>query len=174
MSPPRMDYFRFLTVRRLMALVLVVLPLALLVEACGDSTTAPPTAPSTPPPQGPADMQITDLVVGDGDEQQPGLQGTYIYSVWNYDPAGADSSKGSAVALGATIQLRPGITSLIAGVTQGVVGMKVHGKRRLIIPPSLAYGATGSSDGRIPPNAWVVFEFELLDVRDCAVSVCQS
>lgn len=172
MSPPRTHFYRLMPVRRFMLLVLVVLPLALLATACGESTTAPPTAPT--PPQGPADMQITDLVVGDGDELQMGLQGTFIYSVWNYDPAGADNLKGSVVQSGSTIQFRPGITGLIAGVTQGVIGMKVHGKRRLVIPPGLAYGNLGSSDGRIPPNGWVVFEFELIDVRDCAVSTCQT
>jgi FKBP-type peptidyl-prolyl cis-trans isomerase FkpA len=156
-------------VRRLRAL-LIVLPIALLAAACGESTTKPPTAPT--PPQGPADLQIIDLSVGDGDTQQAGMQGTYIYTVWNYDPAGTDS-KGTAVQTG-TIQIRPGITNVIAGVTQGIIGMQVHGKRRLIIPPSLAWGASGNGNGTIPPNAWVVFEFELLEVRDCSVSTCQT
>jgi hypothetical protein len=170
MSPPTHSYVMF--VRRLMLLVLVVLPLAILSTACGESTTAPPTAPSTPPPQGPADMQIIEIVEGDGDAQQSGMQGTYIYTLWAYDPAGADS-KGAAIQTG-TIQIRPGITNVIAGVSQGIIGMKVHGKRRLIIPPSLAWGSTGNGTGAVPPNAWVVFEFELLEVRDCSVSTCQT
>jgi FKBP-type peptidyl-prolyl cis-trans isomerase len=159
--------------RRLQRLMLVLLPLALLSTACGESTTAPPTGPTTqPPPQGPADMQITDLVEGDGDELQAGLQGTFIYSLWHYSPTGTDSK--GALIQSQTFSFRPGVTAVIQGVATGVIGMKVHGKRRLIIPPNLAYGATGNANGSVAPNEWIVFEFELLEVRDCAVSTCQS
>ncbi len=152
---------------------LLVLPLAILVAACGgsnDSNNLNPNAPT--PPKGPADLQIIDINVGDGDTLQTGFQGTFNYTLWHYDPAGADS-KGAAVQSN-VIQFRPGMSNIIAGVSQGVVGMQVHGKRRLIIPPSLAYGAFGSSDGSIAPNEWVVFEFELIEVRDCSVSTCNS
>lgn len=169
-SPPRPQLSQSLLVRRLLVFVLVALPLALLNAACGESTTRPPTAPT--PPQGPADMQITDLVVGDGDEQQPGLQGTYIYSLWQYSPTGTDF-KGVLVQTN-TLTTRPGVSNLIPGVSTGLIGMRVHGKRRLIIPPTLAYGSTGNADGTIPPNSWIVFEFELIDVRDCTVSTCSA
>jgi FKBP-type peptidyl-prolyl cis-trans isomerase FkpA len=167
MSPPRTRFSIF--VRQVLLLVLVALPLATLTAGCGSSTQTTPTAPT--PPQGPATLQIIDLTVGDGDTLNAGNQGTFIFTLWQYDPAGVDS-KGAGVQTG-TIQIRPGITSVITGVQQGITGMMVHGKRRLIIPPSLAYGATGSSNGAIAPNAWVVFEFELLEVRDCAVVACQ-
>lgn len=153
-------------------MVLVVLPLATLTAGCGSSTTTPPTAPTPTPPQGPADLQIIDLTVGDGDTLMSGNQGTFIFTLWQYDPAGTDS-KGAAIQTG-PIQIRPGVSNVITGVTQGILGMQTHGKRRLIIPPSLAYGATGSANGAIAPNAWVVFEFELLEVRDCAVVTCQT
>jgi FKBP-type peptidyl-prolyl cis-trans isomerase FkpA len=168
MSSPGL--FSPLTMRTLRMLVLLVLPLATLTAACGGSSNTSPTAPT--PPQGPADLQIIDLTVGDGDTLNSGLQGTFIYTLWHYDPAGVDS-KGAGVATG-TIQFRPGVSNIITGVVQGVLGMQVHGKRRLIVPPSLAYGATGSSDGTIAPNEWVVFEFELLEVRDCSVATCQT
>ncbi len=100
-----------------------------------------------------------------------GNQGTFIFTLWQFDPAGADS-KGAEVQTG-TIQIRPGVSNIIAGVAQGIVGMQTGGTRRLIIPPSLAYGSTGDSTGAIAPNAWVVFEFQLLEVRDCAVVTCQ-
>jgi FKBP-type peptidyl-prolyl cis-trans isomerase FkpA len=154
-----------------LALLLLVLPLAILTAACGgNSSNNSPTAPT--PPTGPADMQITDIVVGDGDTLTTGLQGTFIFTLWHYSPTGTDS-KGAQVQTG-TIPFRPGVSQIIAGVAQGVLGMQVHGKRRLVIPPSLAYGAFGSQDGQIAPNEWVVFELELIDVRDCAVSTCSS
>lgn len=57
----------------------------------------------------------------------------------------------------------PGISNIIPGFSQGVVGMKVDGNRRLIIPPNLAYGATGNN--AIPPNATIVFDVELIAVE---------
>jgi FKBP-type peptidyl-prolyl cis-trans isomerase len=168
MSPPR-TALSSLVVRRLLQ-VLVVLPLATLFVGCGNSTQTTPTAPT--PPQGPATLQTTDLVVGDGDTLSTGLQGTFVISEWVYDPAGTDS-KGALVQT-VTQPFRPGVTNVIAGLAQGVLGMQVHGKRRLIIPPSLAFGATGDNTGLIAPNAWVVFEVELIEVRDCTVSTCTS
>ena len=57
----------------------------------------------------------------------------------------------------------PGITNIIPGFAQGVVGMKVDGNRRLIVPPNLAYGSTGNGD--IPPNATIYFDVELIAVQ---------
>jgi len=171
MSPPRTSLS--LLARRLLLMVLVVLPLATLTAGCGSSTTAPPTSPTPTTPTGPADLQIIDITVGDGDTLSSGnQQGTFIYDLWHYDPAGTDGSKGVEVTSG-TIAIRPGSTTIIAGVSQGIVGMQTHGKRRLIIPPSLAWGTTGNGS-TIAPNEWVVFEFELLDARDCTVVTCQS
>jgi FKBP-type peptidyl-prolyl cis-trans isomerase FkpA len=168
MSPMRtvLSYF----VSRPLLQVLVVLPLAALLASCGSSNQQVPTAPT--PPTGPATMQVTDLVVGDGDTLNTGLQGTFVLSYWVYDPAGTDS-KGALVTT-TLYPFRPGVTNTLTGLAQGVLGMQVHGKRRLIIPPSLAWGATGDGTGVIAPNAWVVFELELVEVRDCTVSTCTS
>lgn len=168
MSTPRTSFSFF--VSRLLRLVLIVLPLAALITGCGESTQTIPTAPT--PPTGPTDMQVTDVVAGTGDTLQAGLQGTFIYTLWHYSPTGTDS-KGAIITTG-PILFRPGISTIITGVAQGVVGMQVGGTRRLVIPPNLAYGSTGSGDGTIAPNEWVVFEFQLLEVRDCAVATCQS
>jgi FKBP-type peptidyl-prolyl cis-trans isomerase len=54
---------------------------------------------------------------------------------------------------------------VISGWDQGFEGMRVRGRRRLIIPPDLGYGPTGTPDGTIPANAGLVFDMELLDVR---------
>jgi FKBP-type peptidyl-prolyl cis-trans isomerase len=58
-----------------------------------------------------------------------------------------------------------GAGQVIPGWDQGFDGMKVGGRRRLIIPPALAYGVDGAGDGIIPPNSTLIFEMELLDVQ---------
>jgi FKBP-type peptidyl-prolyl cis-trans isomerase len=168
MSPPRTS--SSVQPSRLLRLIALLLPLALLFAGCGDSTQQVPTAPT--PPQGPPDLQVIDLVVGNGATLNAGLQGTFIYTLWAYDPAGTDS-KGAQLQTG-SIPIRAGDTvSTIPGVANGIIGMQVGGTRRLIIPPSLAYGAVGNGS-TILPNSWVVFEFQLLDVRDCSVQACQT
>jgi FKBP-type peptidyl-prolyl cis-trans isomerase FkpA len=166
MSPTRTSYVPVAC--RLLVLVLLTLPLATLTAGCGSSDQTVPTAPT--PPQGPADMVTTEVVTGTGDTLQLGNQGTFIYTLWTYDPAGTDS-KGTQIQTG-SIQFRAGVTTIIAGVSNGVIGMQVGGTRRLVIPPNLAYGSAGNG-GAILPNAWVVFEMQLLEVRDCAVATCQ-
>jgi FKBP-type peptidyl-prolyl cis-trans isomerase FkpA len=143
-----------------------VVLLALTVVGCSGDSNDSPTEPTPPAPQGPATMQTTEIMVGEGAEAAAG-RGVFVhYTVWRYEPSGADS-KGTQ--LGTSIGGNPesfvvGTTQFIAGFSQGVIGMKVGGKRRVILPPNLAYGAGGSTDGVIRPNEWLVFEFELLSV----------
>jgi FKBP-type peptidyl-prolyl cis-trans isomerase len=88
-----------------------------------------------PPPTGPATLQVTDLVTGSGQQ--------------------------AAVPMGRSpFAFRLGTNSTIPGYEQGVIGMRVGGTRRIIVPPSLGYGSTGN--GTIPGNSWLVFELELL------------
>ncbi|MBA3949205.1 MAG: FKBP-type peptidyl-prolyl cis-trans isomerase [Acidobacteria bacterium] len=136
--------------------LLTLVVLAAGAAACGsDSPTAPPTF------VGPAELQITDLTVGTGATVAAGQTINVNYALWLYDPNGPNL-KGTQIPSQTplTVTLSPG--GIIQGWIQGVPGMKVGGIRRLLIPPSLAYGASGS--GPIPPNAWIVFDIELLAI----------
>jgi FKBP-type peptidyl-prolyl cis-trans isomerase len=128
----------------------------------------PPPAPAKPtaPPAKPAYTR-TDLKAGTGAEAQKGRNISVHYTGWLYDPAQPgmkgrmfDSSRDRGPF---TFQLGAG--QVIPGWDQGFAGMKVGGQRRLIIPPSLGYGVDGAGGGIIPPNATLLFEMELLDVK---------
>ena len=130
------------------------------LAACG--------APELPPATvGVEQMQVTDLVVGNGAEAVAGKSVTVHYSGWLYDPAQPES-KGkpfdSSRDAGRPFTFSLGAGQVIAGWDQGVQGMKVGGQRRLVIPHHLAYGERGAG-GVIPPRASLVFDVELLDVR---------
>lgn len=129
-------------------------------SACGGDSDDSPTQPTIPPPTGPATLQITELVVGEGTEATNGRTAFIAYGLWRFDPNGADQ-KGEGLDAN-TFSWVVGSNQAISGMSQGVLGMKVGGRRRLVIPPSLAYGSTGS--GPIRPNEWIVFEVELLAV----------
>jgi FKBP-type peptidyl-prolyl cis-trans isomerase len=145
-------------------LVGLILPVALLTAACGGSNDSP-TAPTTPPPQGPADLQIIELAAGTGTATVVTNKVVVVsYALWLYDPAGTDS-KGAGIQQNA-IQLRTGTNAVIVGFEQGIMGMQVGQVRRLIIPPSLAYGAAGSASAGIPGNSWIVFEVQVLSIAD--------
>jgi FKBP-type peptidyl-prolyl cis-trans isomerase FkpA len=134
--------------------------------ACGGS-------PSTPSPTDPSQnlnvpySQI-DLVVGTGRQAANGNNVSLNYTGWLYYPTATDN-KGTQFdtsALRGPLTFRLGQGAVIRGWDQGIVGMAVGGKRRLVIPPSLGYGSTGSSNGAIPPNATILFDVELVTVTD--------
>lgn len=115
----------------------------------------------------PAALAITDNVVGTGPVATPGSILTVHYTGWLYNAGAAnlrstkfDSSRDS----GTPFQFYLGFGQVIQGWDQGVAGMRVGGKRTLVIPASLGYGVTGSGTS-IPSNAGLVFEVELLGVR---------
>ena len=108
-----------------------------------------------------------DDVPGSGNEATAGRQVTVHYTGWLYDPARPDH-KGqkfdSSRDRNEPFAFRLGGGQVIPGWDQGVAGMKVGGRRTLTIPAELGYGSRGAG-GVIPPNATLLFEVELLDVR---------
>lgn len=105
-------------------------------------------------------LQYVDLVTGDGREAHVGETAFVHYTGWLEDGTKFDSS----VDRGEPFSFRLGAGRVIKGWDEGVVGMKIGTKRKLIIPPDLGYGSRGA--GRIiPPNATLIFEVELLDLR---------
>jgi FKBP-type peptidyl-prolyl cis-trans isomerase FkpA len=126
-----------------------------------------PAAPVAPgAPARPAYTR-TDLQVGTGREAQKGKGLSVHYTGWLYDPARPDM-KGrmfdSSKERG-PFEFVLGAGQVIPGWDQGFDGMKIGGRRRLIIPSALAYGVDGAGGGIIPPNATLIFEMELLDVQ---------
>ena len=108
----------------------------------------------------PDGLKYTDDQVGTGAEAVAGKTVSVHYTGWLLDGTKFDSSKDRGQAFSFPL----GGGRVIKGWDEGVAGMKVGGKRTLIIPPSLGYGASGAG-GVIPPNATLKFEVELLEVR---------
>ena len=128
------------------------------LSACGGGGDdgAPAVAVASP-----ASLVVTDSLVGTGDTAVAGKKLTVNYTGWLYSDTAADR-KGLQFDKG-TIPFTLGRGDVIAGWDQGLVGMKVGGKRTLAIPASLAYGSRGS--GPIPPNAGLIFDVELTKVE---------
>lgn len=105
-------------------------------------------------------LKYLDLAIGTGDAANSGAMVTVHYTGWLTDGKKFDSS----VDRRDPFAFRLGAGKVIRGWDEGVQGMKVGGKRKLTIPPDLAYGARGAG-GVIPPNATLVFDVELLEVR---------
>lgn len=133
--------------------VLVVVALA--ATGCGSSTLTPTD---------PVPFTQVDLRLGTGTESAAGNTLSVNYTGWLYDASKTeqkgiqfDTSIGRDVF---TFQI--GVGQVIQGWDLGLVGMKIGGVRRLVVPPSLAYGVL--RNGPIPPNSTLVFEVELVDV----------
>jgi FKBP-type peptidyl-prolyl cis-trans isomerase FkpA len=113
------------------------------------------------------DLQKIDTQVGTGREAEPGFNVTVHYTGWIYD-ASADGHKGkkfdSSLDRKQPFVFFLGGGQVIQGWDEGFAGMKIGGKRTLVIPSEMGYGARGAG-GAIPPNADLIFDVELLDVK---------
>jgi FKBP-type peptidyl-prolyl cis-trans isomerase FkpA len=154
---------------------------ALTMTACGqqDGATADSTAVVTETEtiqssEGAAEnmeviteLQITDVVTGDGATASAGQQVVVHYTGWLYDP-GQPDNKGekfdSSVDRGDPFVFPLGAGRVIRGWDEGFAGMQIGGKRILVIPPDMAYGERGAG-GVIPPNATLMFEVDLLEIQ---------
>src|SRR4051812_17053946 len=163
----------------------VALATALAISACAPATGASPAAAGKPgttqvtpaaasaatqatsPTEKGGAMQTTssglqyeDLTEGTGASPQPGQTAVVHYTGWLDNGTKFDSS----VDRGQPFEFRVGQGQVIKGWDEGVATMKVGGKRKLLIPPDLGYGARGAG-GVIPPNARLTFDVELLGVK---------
>jgi peptidylprolyl isomerase len=112
----------------------------------------------------PAGLKIIDTRVGTGAVAKAGEQVTVHYTGWLYEHGAKGKKFDSSVDRGQPFSFALGAGNVIPGWDKGVVGMKVGGTRTLIIPPDLGYGANGTPDGTIPPNATLIFDVQLLKV----------
>ncbi len=107
------------------------------------------------------ELVVEDLVVGTGRPARYGDTVSVHYEGWLEDGKRFDSS----LERGQKFVFRLGARQVIKGWEQGVKGMKVGGKRRLVIPPELAYGEREVGGGLIPANSTLIFEVELLEIE---------
>jgi FKBP-type peptidyl-prolyl cis-trans isomerase FkpA len=136
------------------------------LSACGGNDAGPAAGPASAPPP-PASFAQTDLTAGTGTQAGKGAHVTVKYTGWIYDASKPDN-KGAKFDTSddhGPLTFTLGVGEVIPGWDQGFDGMRVGGKRRLVIPPNLGYGAEGTPGGPIPPNAGLVFEMELVDVK---------
>jgi len=129
---------------------------ALFAAACVKSSTSPSNG---------APFSETDVRVGSGASAATGKTLTVNYTGWLFDASRTDQK---GLQFDSSVGKTPftftlGAGQVIAGWDRGLVGMNVGGLRRLVIPPSLGYGAERS--GPIPPNSTLVFDVELVNVQ---------
>jgi peptidylprolyl isomerase len=113
----------------------------------------------------PSGLQYQDTVVGTGANPRTGQTCVMHYTGWLWENSAKGKKFDSSVDRGKPFEFPLGQGRVIKGWDEGVAGMKVGGKRTLLIPPELGYGARGTGGGLIPPNATLLFDVELLGVK---------
>jgi peptidylprolyl isomerase len=148
-------------------IVSLLLAVAVIIPACTQKESKQPAQNAQPAAAQPAATVTTpsglgyvDMVEGTGKTPTSGKQVKVHYTGWLENGTKFDSS----VDRGEPLVFPLGVGQVIPGWDEGVMSMKVGGKRKLIIPPQLGYGEAGAG-GVIPPNATLIFEVELLDVE---------
>ena len=113
----------------------------------------------------PSGLKIIDVKVGTGAMPRPGQTCVMNYTGWLYENGVKGKKFDSSLDRNEPFEFKIGAHQVIAGWDEGVATMKVGGKRTLIIPPELGYGARGAG-GVIPPNATLIFDVDLLAVKN--------
>lgn len=147
--------------------ILLAATLGMTLIACQAETSSTSTKDATVMSERITEFQKIDTQTGEGREAEAGLTVIVHYTGWLYDPA-AEDKKGqkfdSSVDRGQPFEFPLGQGMVIQGWDEGFAGMKIGGKRTLMIPSEMGYGARGAG-GVIPPNADLIFDVELLDLK---------
>ena len=140
--------------------------LAIVIALAGAFAAILPSAAKAEPATvtTPSGLKFTDTKVGTGATPKQGQTCVMHYTGWLYLDGAKGQKFDSSVDRGQPFEFPLGVHRVIAGWDEGVATMKVGGKRTLIIPPNLGYGARGAG-GVIPPNATLIFDVELLAVK---------
>jgi FKBP-type peptidyl-prolyl cis-trans isomerase FkpA len=147
--------------------ILLACVCAFTLTACNAQTTTPTQETAMTSSTNITELQKIDTLPGTGREAEPGFHISVHYTGWLYDEK-AEGHKGkkfdSSLDRKQPFDFDLGAGQVIQGWDEGFAGMKVGGKRTLVIPSEMGYGARGAG-GVIPPNATLLFEVELLDVK---------
>lgn len=150
--------------QRALLAIMSALAVAMISGVSHFATTTASAQTAGKPMTTPSGLQIIDNTVGSGASPKPGQICVMHYTGWLYENGKKGKKFDSSVDRNEPFEFPIGKGLVIAGWDEGVASMKVGGKRTLIIPPQLGYGAHGAG-GVIPPNATLMFDVELLGVK---------
>jgi peptidylprolyl isomerase len=153
-----------------LATLALIAPLASAAQQAGETAKSKPKAAKPAKPKGPdmitteSGLKYVETVVGTGAVPQRGQTCSVHYTGWLSEQGQRGKKFDSSVDRGEPLAIPIGVGRVIQGWDEGIMSMKVGGKRTLYIPAALGYGARGAG-GVIPPNAELIFDVELLGVK---------
>jgi peptidylprolyl isomerase len=159
---PTTEFLKIMPIRWKTLVLVAFFACAAVAIAPGDNTATAQT--SAKPVTLPSGLQVIDTVAGTGASPKNGEICVMHYTGWLYENGQKGKKFDSSVDRGQPFEFPVGVGRVIKGWDEGVSTMKVGGKRTLIIPASLGYGARGAG-GVIPPNATLIFDVELLSIK---------